>query len=197
MQLPSEFPICAPNQVAKLGGSKDMANRNLDAYYRRAQYEDFGGRPWCNILLATGDVDCLIVQCMETIRAEREGQAAPLAPTQGLSARLPRAQRPGPVRGVQHTSSEAKQARKAAKRLDKEVQAQKDLWNNDMRCMGWPEWERLVADRDRAWAHAMDLSERSGNPYYDQGGVLRNAEPKDMTGLALREWCKVQGIPYS
>ncbi len=49
-----------PFEVTRLPKTKDF-HRNLESRYRRSQYRDYGGRTWCNVLIALGDVDGLIV----------------------------------------------------------------------------------------------------------------------------------------
>jgi hypothetical protein len=177
--------------------------RTLDSFYRRSQYQDYGGREWCNILLALGDVDPRIVAIMHDLVQERRALAATQgSASQGSAAKapqVPRQERPGPSLGVQHKESEAKKARNYAKGLDKRLQEQDGWWaagRHDW-CMPWPAWQRLQADRDRAWDRAEELSLASGFPFFDRHGVRRQDDPRDLVGLALRRWCAERGVVYS
>ena len=191
--------------------SRTSQARCIDSYYRTSQYEDYGGRPWCHILLALGDVPERIVAIMHDIAKERrqawEEQA--LATTQGRATGsrgalfqpigIPRQDRPAPVFGVQHTESAAKRARRQAKNLDKRCEQQQELWRSGkrQRCLSWPQWEHLQRQRDQAWDVAERLSEESGAPYFDRHGTRRNDEdPRDMVGIALRRYCEECHIPY-
>jgi hypothetical protein len=180
--------------------SSSCNRRSVDSYYRRAQYTDYGGREWCNILLAIGDVDELIVSLMAELVAERRA----LATTQGSSsrsesARVPRTQRPGPSCGVQHQESEAKKARNHAKSLDKKLATQKAWWEEGRldKCLPWHAWQKLQAERDAAWDHAEGLSWGSGFPFFDRHGHRQQEDPKDLVGLALRRWCQARGVRYA
>jgi hypothetical protein len=169
--------------------------RTFDSYYRRSQFQDYGGREWCHILLATGDVDDLIVRLMGELVEERRT----LASTQGQRP-VPsaRSQRPGPALGVQHTESDPKKARNHAKSLDKRLLEQQAWWDAGLRdrCLAWPQWHELQMARDRAWDWAERLSIESGFPYFDRNGVRQQDEPRDLVGLALRRWCAQRGIAY-
>jgi len=179
--------------------SSTANRRSLDSFYRRSQYTDYGGREWCNVLLAIGVVDELIVSLMADLAAQRRALAA----TQGSSsksesARVPRTQRPGPSYGVQHEESEAKKARNYAKSLDKKLATQEALWEAGRRdrCMPWHDWQQLQADRESAWDHAAGLSLASGFPFFDRHGNRQQDDPRDLVGLALRRWCQARGVTY-
>ena len=104
---------------------------------------------------------------------------------------MPRAQRTEPEAGLQRKASEAKQLREAAKLLDKRVAAQVEWWRTGQkwRCLSWEAFRRLQAEADQAWDIAHRKSYESGFPFTDRWGIRRNDEPRDLVGLALREWC--------
>jgi hypothetical protein len=172
----------------------------LESRYRRSQYRDYGGRTWCNVLIALGDVDGLIVSLVNDIVHTRRA----LATTQGSgtrseAARVPRLERPGPIFGLNHEVSKAKIARQYAKRLDAKLKYQDVMWNSLRHscCLPYIEWQELRRQADQAWNIAEWLSYESGHAFKDRCGVWRLNEPRDMVGLALRCWCEQKGVAYS
>ncbi len=174
----------------------DGTARLLASFYRKSQYEDYGGREWMNLVLALGDLGPRIIDIMNDII---KGRTA-LASTQGRPRKVshPRAEREPTERpGLHHTTSEAKSLREAAKLLDKRIRRQEDLWRTrPWQCMPWATWNRLLQERSDAWDHAERVSEASGQPYTDRAGQRRNDAPRDMVGLALRQYCNEVGLEY-
>ena len=119
-----------------------------------------------------------------------------LAPAQGNPRQQKRAQRTEPERGIQHKVAEAKRLRERGKLLDKEIKRQRHLWERGDRCMSREAWNRLVADADRAWEVALKASYEAGNPFNDREGVRCCNDPRDLVGLALREWCANHNLKY-
>jgi hypothetical protein len=194
--LPSPLHL---TQAKRLPNAKHY-ERNLESRYRRPQYRDFGGRTWCNVIIASGDVDTLIITLLNKIIDERRA----LATTQGLgtrreTARLPREERPGPIYGVMHEVSGPKQARQEAKRLDAQLRKENEMWYSPSRaqCMPWNEWKQLRKNADEAWSKAERLSYDAGFAFTDRNGVRQLGEPRDMVGLALRSWCERMAVQYS
>ena len=194
--------------------SRNAAQRTLESYYRQSQYEDYGGREWCNILVALGDVPNLIVGIMSEISRERRdawnATVAALGPTQGKASRFAQGgvrgrswatkevrKRPA-GKGVQHETSVATKARADAHALDRRVKKQEDLYNEGKRCMNRQQWQKLLSDRDAAWDKATQLSEDSGAPYTDRYGQRRNESetPLDMFGQALLRRCVETGVEH-
>ena len=80
--------------------------------------------------------------------------------------------------------------------LDNKKNEQLHLWRRGDRCMSREAWNRLVADADRAWEVALKASYEAGNPFNDREGARRCDDPRDLVGLALREWCANDNLKY-
>ena len=134
--------------------SEQVKKRTLPSYYRRSQFEDYGGREWCQLLIALGHVNAEVVKIFNEVckdRAERKRYE---------HRSLPRAERPSadaPTRqGVKHKVSEAKALRDHAKRLAKKLT-----------------WKSSAAQRDavaKAWATAEEVSRLAGSGFNDRHG---------------------------
>jgi hypothetical protein len=112
--------------------SKEDVQRTVASNFRTAMYERFGGLPWMTWYVATGDVDDVLVDLVnehisQQVRdkGHREPSTSGPHPAPKLSARnaaTSAGQVAPPHRGVQHTVTEAKEARKKAKALEKYVE---------------------------------------------------------------------------
>ena len=58
------------------------------------------------------------------------------------------------------------------------------------------DYQQLVARRYEAWGVAERKSHESGHPFQDREGIPRNNAPRDLVGLALREWCIANDLEY-
>jgi hypothetical protein len=124
--------------------SKEDVQRTVTSNFRTAMYERFGGLPWMIWYVATGDVDDALVDLVNAhitqqvrIKGSREPSTTGPHPNPKLSARnaATRAgQQTPPHRGVQHTVTEAKEARKKAKGLEKQVEK---MLEEDPQCWYW------------------------------------------------------------
>ena len=166
----------------------------LKSYYRRYVMRAWGSIEWLHAFIAMGRLPILFVDIMRKLCAERKA----LPPAQGPPRQQKRAQRTEPEKGIQHKTSEPKGLREWAKRLDKEIEWQASLWaaGDRRNAMPWKGWQRLVADANEAWEVAHKASYDAGYPFLDRDGVRRCDEPRDLVGLALREWCKYHSVEY-
>ena len=125
--------------------SNEDVQRTVASNWRTAMYERFGGLPWMIWFVATGDVDDALVDLVNEHIAQqvrnkgnREPRASGPHPAPKLSARnaATRAgQQTPPRRGVQHKVTEAKEARKKAKAMEKQAQKMQDdpkVWVSDL-----------------------------------------------------------------
>ena len=176
--------------LAARTSAPEQLQRDATSYYRVFQHERCGGREWVNILIATGDIDNMIVTIVNQLTQDRLRASC----TTAEARQKKRSHREvTAVSGVQHTVSEAKQWREYAKSLDKKVGIENDLYTKGRKCMGWEAWMKLTSDCEKAWETAEALSEASGNPYKNRQGVWCNNGVKDLTGLALKQWCEEKG----
>ncbi len=173
------------SEVQLMPGGRERHNRTLESYYRRSQFEDYGGREWCHCLLALGTVDEVLVQLYNQLRAERREEA--LSRPQG-PATVPRSERPGPATGVNHRVSAAKEARNRAKRADKEAHGAAHA----------PAQRRAELERraDELWQEAERLSLASGAAFTDRYGVRRQEQPRDFLTVLLQRYCARRGWQY-
>lgn len=134
--------------------SEQVKKRTLPSYYRRSQFEDYGGREWCQLLIALGHVNAVVVEIFNKVckdRAERKRYE---------HRSLPRAERPSadaPTwQGIKHKVSEAKALRDHAKRLAKKLTCKSSAAQRDA--------------VDKAWATAEDVSRLAGSGFNDRHG---------------------------
>ena len=73
--------------------------RDMNSYYRVAQYMDYGGREWCHLLLGLGDVDARRVMIVNEIYAEKRAKPPRHRPC------LPMHERPATQRSGVRTNS--------------------------------------------------------------------------------------------
>ena len=111
--------------------------RNTNSYCRTWQYDMFGGREWANILIAIGDIDDVVVAKVNDIIQER--LSAPCATAEARQEKRCRRDRQA-VRCVQQPTREATRWRDCAKRLDKKMAKDNDLWRR-VRMPSW-QWEK-------------------------------------------------------
>jgi hypothetical protein len=145
------------------------------------------------------------VEIVNEIIAERTlqeaGRVVSHAPVAGprLSARALAASqgRAYEVRGVQHRRSEAKQARDRARFLEKRFNAESSTWMRAARAdarlwqdvAAWRRWEQQRNEVDRAWDHAVELSEAAGYPYKIRAGEMVNDRGDvSLFGLAVARY---------
>lgn len=148
-----------------------------------------------------------IVQDVVNEKIRKEGGREPdidstrLPPPPRLSQRALAAaqgQEVGPVLGVQHRLSAAKQARENARLLEKHFMAYSARWQKDatrnpaMWQRNHPasaEWWHQKQQVDQAWDEAERLSQASGHPYKNRRGETVNARPDmSIVNLALRRY---------
>ncbi len=165
------------------GSTQAVARTNL-SNFRTACFERFGGLPWLAWYLAIGDIPPELVDYVnefisDKVRAEaqREPSRRPV-PGPKLSARsaaIRAGESPPPKVGVQHTVVEAKQARKRAKALDKQVERAEEEWRAGTSSMGWRRWASLLEEREarllltvsqRTCTGTMTLMQHSCSPTY-------------------------------
>ena len=173
----------------------DAIARGMKSYYRRHLKHAWGSKEWLHTVIALGQIPAAFVAIMQRLCDEK----AALAPAQGNPRQLPRADRGGIEAGIQHQVSYAKRLREEAKYLDKKIKAQQDMWEGNStgrRMLSWWDWNKLLADREQAWDMAEIESYKSGFPFNDRDGVRRNAEPRDLVGRALPEYCQTIGVEY-
>ena len=136
----------------------EKLKRTLPSYYRRSQYEDYGGREWCQSLIVFGKVDQDAVAIFGEVR-QRQKEAGIAKREAGGRPRtnLPRSERPdSSSRGVNHKASDAKAARAKAATMAKR------LW-----------WGSTAGERqavDRAWDFAEARSREAGHGFKDRNG---------------------------
>jgi hypothetical protein len=154
------------------GWSKSLVKRNAATYYRRAQYEDYGGREWCFILIAIGHIDNAVVDIVNEIIQQRKARGR---------------QRPPPMKhaskGIHHKTSHAKQARQEAQR------AQTYADRN-------PKKHWLQEEATRAWDHAEKISREAGSPFKDRNGNLVEGIHTTFVTEVLLMYCQRKGVKY-
>lgn len=168
----------------------------------------FGGYIWVRLLLALGDMPRRLVQIVQDVVNEKirqEGGRQPdrdrnRLPPPRLSQRALAAaqgQEVGPVLGVQHRISMAKQAREqarlAAKHLERDAARWKaeaakhpEMWRRDH---SWQAWEAQKRRVDELWENAERLSQQAGHPYTNRDGQKVGVRPDmSIVNLALRRY---------
>ena len=154
------------------GWSKSLVKRNAATYYRRAQYEDYGGREWCFILIAIGHIDNAVVDIVNEIIQQRKARGR---------------QRPPPMKhaskGIHHKTSHAKQARQEAQRA--QTYADK-----------YPKKQWLQEEATRAWDHAEKISREAGIPLKGRNGNLVEGIHKTLVTEVLLMYCERKGVKY-
>ena len=169
-----------------------LRERMRKSYYRSYERCAWGSLEWLHAFIAMGSLPTSFVDIVRRLCADRKARA----PAQVNPCQNRRVQRTEPERGIQHKAAEAKRLRERGKLLDKEIKRQRHLWERGDRCMSREAWNRLVADADRAWEVALKASYEAGNPFNDREGVRRCDHPRDLVGLALREWCANHNLKY-
>jgi len=156
------------------GWSKSKRNRNAASYSRRSQYEDYGGREWCFLLIALGRIDDTLVTCVNAVIERRRQEA-----------RHPRPQptKQHDTKGIHHKVSVQKRARLDAQ----QARAYADRY---------PGNQRLQADATRAWEKAKRISIEAGHSFKDHTGTLVDGRHKTMVTEVLAEYCRQKGIEY-
>ena len=172
----------------------DVQRLNL-SYYRRYVYRMFGSSEWMHTVIALGQIPAYFVEIMREVcerrRALASAQGNTLVPRQ-----LKRASRSGPEDGLHHQTSQAKVLRDAAKRLDKKIFHEEQLWQQGKSRMRRHEWEQLLQSRGAAWDKAEEVSTQAGFRFKDRHGDWVNNVRTDMVYLSLVEWCKQRDIVY-
>ena len=147
--------------------------RNAATYYRRSQYEDYGGREWCFLLIALGSIDDTLVDIVNQVvqqRKERGGRPR-TQPTKHDS------------KGIHHKVSNAKLARQEAQRA--QTQADRN-----------PKKHWLQEEATRAWDHAEKISREAGFPFKDRNGNLVEGIHKTLVTEVLLMYCERKGVKY-
>jgi len=185
--------------------TKDAYNRTLESYYRKSQFEDYGGRLWQYCLLALGCLPPNLIKIVNEVIKERTeaSRAAEAASSSTASAstrgRLPRAERKDTEgQGVRHKRCYVYELRARCKELDRQIQTQKYLYDHGRghECMSWTQYAKLLQDREEAWDEAEADSDKTGNPYKNRNKTMIKTPPKDMIGVVLRRYCDQNGLHY-
>ena len=179
----------------------DLVARTHKSYYRRFVMRAWGSMEWLHATIALGQLPADFVASMRWICSFRKSlataQGNPTPPT--IPPRqLKRGERQEPERGNQHKTSEAKRLHEKGKLLDKQVRFQEVQWESGNRraCLSWHAWTKLQDDADIDWAVAYCVSYEAGFPFTDREGSRHNDGPRDLVGLALREWTAAHGLNY-
>ena len=155
-------------------GYKSKMKRNAASYYRRSQYEDYGGREWCFLLIALGRIDDTLVTCVNTV-IERRRQ-------EDLHPR-PQPTKKHDTKGIHHQLSVQKRARLEAQQA--RAYAEKHPGN-----------QRLQADAARATERANWISIERGHSFKDHTGKRVEGRHKTMVEEVLADYCRQKGIEY-
>ncbi len=150
--------LCRKRLLKDRCASPEDAARTMASNFRTHCFHIFGGKPWLLWFVAIGDVPHQLVQLANLywssrVRAltGREPRTCP-HPQPKLSAPALAASRgEKPVlRGVRHTVSAAKAARKERDRLIKQVQKAQEEWHGNPwgRGMSWSAWRALLARKE-------------------------------------------------
>ncbi len=186
-------------QLANRDLSCSMRIRTLESYYRRQQYDDYGGREWCNILIALGTVPERIVHVMNEIAAERraswdaEDRATPQVPSHKPYTSLKREAREDPdqVMGIRHKTTAAMELRKKAHGLGVKIKKEEAKWEKGESKMGIYAWQGLLGARDKAWGEAEAVSDKMGEPHKHRKGEMCNVRDRDMVSIELSRYVSV------
>ena len=151
-----------------------------------------------HILLAIGQVDSEIVNCVNEVITTR------LLESQTWGAQEPTKTRPltrserekSEQLGVLHKTSRGKQLREYAQSLTKKWNKFDDQWRQGTYRGTRAEYDQLVTEWHRAWDEAERVSEAAGHRFKDRYGQYRCEEPCDLVSIALRDWCRINGLVY-
>ena len=199
--------------------------RLTNSIWRKQQYLDFGGSIWAHLLLALGDIPDDLVEMVNQENQSRRLKNREAAQTgvdlssqgqaESAGKRKRRVERGEPEVGINHEPSEGRKARQWAQWFDKEIHNQNMLWKGSRldhslasaqsqktnilaSRMTNAQWFRLLADREKAWDEAEDISMRAGFPFLDRDRVMKCAEyPQDIVGIVLRRYCLQHNLLYS
>lgn len=159
--------------------------------------------------MALGDIPRRLVEIVQDVVNEKirqEGGRQPdrdrnRLPPPRLSQRALAAaqgQEVGPVLGVQHRISMAKQAREQARLADKHLQKDTARWKAKAaqhpemwhhRDDSWEAWEAQKRRVDELWEKAERLSQQAGHPYTNRDGQRVGVRPDmSIVNLALRRY---------
>ena len=179
-------------------GVKHKIFRDLWSMHRTHCFEQFGGREWMHMIIALGRLDDLVMQCMNEAwqlrsqekQAKKGDTWLPEGPFQEMVSASASSRGPRRVIGIQHVKSEAKVAREAAKRKEKELEREREAWVQGRSRISNNAWWRLLQDVARLWERAEELSQQAGVPYIGRGGEpkLQDMQSSGLVGRAIELW---------
>ena len=176
------------------GFVKHKIHRDLLSYHRTTCLRLCGGREWLYLLIALGEFNDDILECMNEAAKERKDRNRKEKVDSGkwksdetiAAARAARASAParGAVIGVKHTKSRPKLLRERARKLEKDLIAQRRRTQTRLNIYKYQQLKREV---DRAWFVADQASQAAGVEYAGRGGVRKLVPEVDNTlvGRAL------------
>jgi hypothetical protein len=174
---------CA-NSPLRHTGTLDAISRYEKSCWFSTQDQRYGGKMWLRFLIALGDIpaDLIVIVnqdvCKKVLSKEsRWATERPAVGARKSERTLAIDQSPGKEvapTGICHRLSDAKLARRTAKRLDKQMQEEEIKYQQGKSKMSMGAWRSLCEQVEAEWEEATRLSEAAGVEYTGRHGERHN-----------------------
>ena len=155
---------------ARHRGTNHRIIRDIASLHRVECFHRFGGREWMYLIIAFGRLDEEILDAMneaarQRIQEHKEKKGAEWIEEDEVQRQRASAAPRGRVMGVQHSKSEAKLLREAAKKEQKKLEQADEAWNAGRRTMSNGAYRALVRRVENLWRQADRASAESGRAH--------------------------------